>query len=325
MKFQTANILIQLQKLDMPSKCLLLITLLSEATLTIMGVGSTTTAVRTMFGLYGVFMLIITYVFFEKFANRESEPPQSPMTVHTGKAVSAFLLATALFALPPTAKAQSTIAASNIGEGVAYGLGHSLISSQLKDQSNKLLETNVLLLSMGAFKQIEANWEEKYKDYMSSFSNFASKVKASSMIVTDMVKSVALLKDVGQAVADNPEGVLANLSMSNLYMESFMQMGLVVISMKEVLSKDAAGAENLLTGPERCRLMYDLEDKVSSLNGKLHQLSLGLRTYNLSDVWYKTTAGIVKDRDYNLRQAVSHAADIRSRAAKAAWQTAQRR
>ncbi len=253
-----------------------------------------------------------------------------PMEYHkTIKAIrrrtaTAVLLTAAFLSIPDSAKAQSTIAASNVGEQVAYGLGHSLISSQLKDQSNKLLETNALLLAMGTFKQIEANWEQKYCDYLSSFSNFASKVKASSMIVTDMVKSIALLKDVGQAVSDNPEGVLANLSMSNLYMESFMEMGLVVISMQEILSNKAAGTENLLTGPERCKLLYDLEDKVSSLNGKLHQLSLGLRTYNLSDVWYKTTAGIVKDRDYNLRQAVRHAADIRSRAAKAAWQTAQR-
>ena len=240
------------------------------------------------------------------------------------KTVPRFLaLATILSLTVASANAQSTIGAENVAEKVAFGAGHALIADQLNQQQKKLLETNAFLLTMGTYKQIEANWEQKYCDYLSSFSNFASKVRASSMIVGDMVKSIVLIKDVGQAVADNPQGILANINMSNIYLETYLQMGLVVISLEKVLSKSAAGTENLLTGPNRCTLLYDLEDKVAELNKKLHILSLSLRTYNLSDVWYKETAGLVKDRDYQLKQAVSHAADIRKRAATAAWQTAQ--
>ncbi len=78
MNYRTDKKVKQLSELDMPTKCLLLITMLSEITLAIMAVCDTTTAVCTMFGIYGVFMLIITYVFFEKIANRDTGDTQPP-------------------------------------------------------------------------------------------------------------------------------------------------------------------------------------------------------------------------------------------------------
>ena len=56
------------------------------------------------------------------------------------------------------------------------------------------------------------------------------------------------------------------------------------------------GTENMLTGAERSKTLWALNDKLSAFSRKLHLLYLSIRYYTLNDVWNNVTAGML-DRD----------------------------
>ncbi|MBO4763624.1 MAG: hypothetical protein J5485_03265, partial [Candidatus Methanomethylophilaceae archaeon] len=69
----------------------------------------------------------------------------------------------------------------------------------------------------------------------------------------------------------------------------------------------AAGGEgNMLTGAERSRTLWMIEDSLKAFNRKLSLLSFSLRYYTVSDVWYNATEGIVERTNGEIaRQAQS--------------------
>jgi hypothetical protein len=48
-----------------------------------------------------------------------------------------------------------------------------------------------------------------------------------------------------------------------------------------------------LTGAERSKTLWELNDRLDAFNKKLSQLALSIRIYTLSDVWYNATAGMI--------------------------------
>ena len=62
------------------------------------------------------------------------------------------------------------------------------------------------------------------------------------------------------------------------------------------LLKDAVakgGKENMLTGAERSKTLWALNDKLSAFSKKLHRLYLSIRYYTMTDVWNGVTAGMI--------------------------------
>ena len=53
------------------------------------------------------------------------------------------------------------------------------------------------------------------------------------------------------------------------------------------------GKENMLTGAERSKTLWALNDKLSGFSKKLHQLYLSIRYYTMNDVWNSVTAGMI--------------------------------
>ena len=110
-----------------------------------------------------------------------------------------------------------------------------------------------------------------------------------------MTESASSSRWASSAIADNPQGPVATLSMNNLYIETATELVTVFTLLKDAVAK--GGKENMLTGAERSQTLWMLSDKLHVLSRKFQQLYLSIRYYTMTDVWNRATAGII-DHSY---------------------------
>ena len=94
-----------------------------------------------------------------------------------------------------------------------------------------------------------------------------------------------------KAISDNPQGIVAAMSMNNLYIETATELVTVFSLLRDAVAK--GGKENMLTGAERSQTLWALNDQLSAFQKKLNQLYLSIRTYTMTDVWNNVTAGML--------------------------------
>ena len=169
--------------------------------------------------------------------------------------------------------------------------GNELIDGQIENEIEGQTQTAVLQGTISAeFTQIK-KWEQKYNAYLKTVDGYASSLKAATHLYNDGVRLFINLCDIRKAIAANPQGIAATLSMNNLYAETATELVAVYTTLRDAIA--AGGEGNMLTGAERSRTLWMIEDSLKSFNHKLSLLSLSLRYYTLSDVWYNATEGIV--------------------------------
>ena len=189
---------------------------------------------------------------------------------------------------------QAQIAASNPLEWVALAEGNELINGQIDKQIKGQTQTAVLQNSIAAeFNRIH-QWEKEYNNYLKTASGFASSLKACTHLYNDGVRIFLTLGKLGKAIKNNPQGIIASISMNNLYIETATELVSVFTLLNDAVAK--GGTENMLTGAERSKTLWALNDKLSVFSRKLHLLYLSIRYYTLNDVWNNVTAGML-DRD----------------------------
>ncbi len=213
-------------------------------------------------------------------------------------------LAVILFSLlPQWAKAQ--IAASNPLEWVALAEGNELINGQIEKQIKGQTQTALMQNAIAAeFNRIH-EWEKQYNSYLKTASGYASSLKACTHLYHDGVRIFLTLGKLGKAIRNNPQGIAASMNMNNLYIETATELVGVFTLLNDAVAK--GGSENMLTGAERSKSLWALNDKLSAFSRKLHLLYLSIRYYTLNDVWNNVTAGML-DRDHGdaARMALSH-------------------
>ena len=208
------------------------------------------------------------------------------------RTISIILAAVLALFLPHIAQAQ--IAASNPLEWVALAEGNELINGQIDKQIKGQTQTAVLQNSIAAeFNRIH-QWEKEYNSYLKTASGFASSLKACTHLYNDGVRIFLTLGKLGKAIKNNPQGIIASISMNNLYIETATELVSVFTLLNDAVAK--GGTENMLTGAERSKTLWALNDKLSAFSRKLHLLYLSIRYYTLNDVWNNVTAGML-DRD----------------------------
>ena len=208
------------------------------------------------------------------------------------RTISIILAAVLAFLLPQLAQAQ--IAASNPLEWVALAEGNELINGQIDKQIKGQTQTAVLQNSIAAeFNRIH-QWEKEYNNYLKTASGFASSLKACTHLYNDGVRIFLTLGKLGKAIKNNPQGIIASISMNTLYIETATELVSVFTLLNDAVAK--GGTENMLTGAERSKTLWALNDKLSAFSRKLHLLYLSIRYYTLNDVWNNVTAGML-DRD----------------------------
>ena len=168
---------------------------------------------------------------------------------------------------------------------------NELINSEVEKQINGQTKTALLQNTMAAeFNQIH-KWEKKYNSYLKTASGYASSLKACTYLYDDGVKIFITLCKMRKAINNNPQGIVATLSMNNLYMETATELVSVFTLLKDAVAK--GGKENMLTGAERSKTLWALNDKLSAFSKKLHRLYLSIRYYTMTDVWNGVTAGMI--------------------------------
>ncbi len=208
------------------------------------------------------------------------------------RTISIILAAVLALFLPHIAQAQ--IAASNPLEWVALAEGNELINGQIDKQIKGQTQTAALQNSIAAeFNRIH-QWEKEYNSYLKTASGYASSLKACTHLYNDGVRIFLTLGKLDKAVKDNPQGIIAGMSMNNLYIETATELVSVFSLLNDAVAK--GGTENMLTGAERSKTLWALNDKLSAFSRKLHLLYLSIRYYTLNDVWNNVTAGML-DRD----------------------------
>lgn len=196
------------------------------------------------------------------------------------------------FADCPNSQAQ--LASSNPMEYVALAEGNELINGQIKHQIEDQQKTALLQNTIAAeFTQIH-KWEKKYNSYLKTASGYASTLKACNSLYDDGVRVFLNLCNLRKAIANNPQGIVATMSMNNLYIETAAELVTVYTTLKDAIAK--GGIENMLTGAERSKTLWELNDRMAQFNKKLSRLCLSIRYYTMTDVWNNATAGML-DRD----------------------------
>ncbi len=189
-------------------------------------------------------------------------------------------------------KAQLT--ASNPLEWLALAEGNELINSEIDKQIKGQTQTALLQNTIAAeFNQIH-KWEKKYNSYLKTASGYASSLKVCTHLYNDGVRIFITLGKLRKAITNNPQGIIATMSMNNLYIETATELVSVFTLLNDAVAK--GGTENMLTGADRSKTLWALNDKLSAFSKKLHRLYLSIRYYNLNDVWNNVTVEMV-DRD----------------------------
>ena len=183
---------------------------------------------------------------------------------------------------------------NNIGEQAAVKIGNDTINKMVSSQIGAQEKIAAKQSSIGLeFLQMK-KWEQKYNSYLKDVSGYASALKAATHAYSDGVRIFLTLSKIKNVVKDHVEGVVATMSMNNLYMETFTEMVSAYELLKNAIAK--GGPENMLTGAERSKTLWALEDKLKSFQKKLNHLYMSLRHYKLLHVWNRATAGMI-DRD----------------------------
>lgn len=205
------------------------------------------------------------------------------------------LIAATLCVGAQRAQAQSaSVLVANPLEWEALAEGNNLINNEIKKQTGNQLSIAGLQSTIAAeFTKIH-EWEKQYNRYLKKADGYASTLKASTSIFNDGVQIFLSLVRIRKSIGDNPQGVLASISMNNLYIETATELVGTLTLLKSAVA--TGGEKNMLTGAERSETLWAINDKMHSFHKKLQRLVLSIRYYTLKDVWDNATAGMI-DRD----------------------------
>ncbi len=204
-----------------------------------------------------------------------------------------------------SSRSYGQVVISNPGEYTILATGNALINETVKSETKAERNTALIQNAMaGEFTKMK-QWEKDYNSYLKTATNYASALKAATHIYDDGVRILLTLGKLRKATSNNPQGIVATVSMNNLYMETTTEMLSAFTLLKNAVAK--GGPTNMLTGAERSKTLWELEDKLSSFSHKLQLLYLSIRHYRMSDVWNRATAGMVeRDKHDVALQSLSH-------------------
>lgn len=187
--------------------------------------------------------------------------------------------------------ASSQYVLTNPLEWLALAEGNEQINSEIKSETRQQLETAALQNTIAGEQTKIHEWERKYSQYLQTAEGYASSLKAATTLYHDGVGIFITLSRMRKAISENPGGIVATMSMNNLYMETTTELIGVFTALKEAIAQ--GGEQNMLTGAERSQTLWMLQDRVSAFGKKLRLLYMSIRYYTLTDVWNDYTAGMI--------------------------------
>ena len=194
--------------------------------------------------------------------------------------------------LASNVEVKAQIVSANPLEWMALAEGNELINGQIEDQIDAETKTAVLQNTIAAEFTEMHKWQKEYNAYLKTVNGYASSLKACTHLYDDGVRIFITLCKLKKAIANNPQGIVATISMNNLYIETATELVSVFTLLNDAVAK--GGSENMLTGTERSKTLWELNDKLGTFSKKLNKLYLSIRYYTLTDVWNNVTAGMIE-------------------------------
>lgn len=189
-----------------------------------------------------------------------------------------------------TTQAQAVM--ENPLEWAALAEGNEAINKQISSEIKGQTKTAVLQNTIAAeFNKIH-EWEKKYSSYTQTVGGYASSLKAATYIYDDALRAFLTLGNLKRAMENNPQGIVATMSMNTLYLETATELISVFTLLKDAVAK--GGRENMLTGAERSETLWNINDKMDAFNKKLHRLYISIHYYTMLDVWNSYTVGMIE-------------------------------
>ena len=217
------------------------------------------------------------------------------------KTLKGMILAAMLPLLSAPKAGAVSLVASNPLEYVALAEGYELLNSAIQEEMSFQTKTALLQNTIAAeFTQIK-KWEGKYNSYLKTASGYASSLKACTSLYNDGVRMIMNLAQIKSAITHNPQGIVASMSMNNLYIETVTELVSIYNLLQDAVATGGTG--NMLDGAERSKILWMLSDRLGSFNRKLTSLALSIRYYTMTDVWNAATAGIVEKSNKQLAEA----------------------
>lgn len=180
---------------------------------------------------------------------------------------------------------------NNGSQVLEIGKGGGLINHQISKQTSAMTKTSITIGSIATMFLFIKDWEGKYNSYLKTTDGFASALKNGATLYAEGVTTLRHLYEIKQAIEKNPSGLLATMSLNNLYAETASELIKTYHILKHTLAK--GGTDNMLTGAERAEILWMLNDNLHRLNDKLKCLALSVSYFNMVDVWNQQTAGLV--------------------------------
>lgn len=138
-------------------------------------------------------------------------------------------------------RAQAQFVQTNPLEWMALAEGNEAINGQIEEQVEGQTKTAALQNAIAAeFNKIH-EWERKYSGYLQTVEGYASSLKAATTLYEDGVRIFIILGRLRKAVADNPQGILATMSMNNLYIETATELVSVYTLLRNAVATGGSG------------------------------------------------------------------------------------
>ena len=177
-------------------------------------------------------------------------------------------------------------------EWIVIAEGNEAINKEISSQIKGQTETAILQNTIAAEFKMMQQWEKKYSSYLQTVGGYASSLKAATHIYDDALRIFITLGNLKNACENNPQGIVASMSMNTLYLETATELITVFTLLKNAVAQ--GGPQNMLTGAERSETLWAINDKLSAFSKKLHRLYLSIRYYRLMDVWHNLSAGMIE-------------------------------
>lgn len=101
-------------------------------------------------------------------------------------------------------------------EWMALAEGNEAINAEVKSETERQLETAALQNTIAAEFTMIHEWERKYISYLTTVDGYASSVKAATTLYHDGVATFITLARMKKAIQNNPQGIVATMSMKVL-------------------------------------------------------------------------------------------------------------
>lgn len=197
------------------------------------------------------------------------------------------IIAVATLIFPLVAMAQGAI--YNPGEITLVQSHSETMNKQFNREMSAEKKTIAYQNVLSAYELKIANWQRQYNEYLMDVNRYASTLKASSTIVSDALSIFNELIAIKDAVSANPQGMVATAALNNLY----GQVAADFVTVFNVFNNSIAkgGETNMLTGAERSKSLWMIEDTLKQLYKDLRKLCISLKFHNMMDVWNNALMG----------------------------------